>query len=105
MFGPAGPAPLGGAGPKVLPEVRGARTVRFPENFIKQKLENAHGLVGAGQVRSGAGPRPSGRGPVQVQPEGLRPWSLGQSGRNSAGVFSMSGEGYRDIFGLWSPCL
>ena len=79
MFGPAGPHPLAGAGPEVLPEVRAARTVRFPENFRKQKLKNAPGLVGAGQVGSGAGPRPGGRGPVQVQPEGLRPWSPGQS--------------------------
>ena len=104
MFGPAGPHPLGGAGPGVLPEVRGALTMRFPENFIKQKLENAPGLVGAGQVRSGAGPRPGGRGAVQVEPEGLRPWSLGRSDRNSAGVFSMRGEGHRDIFGPWAPC-
>ena len=71
MFGPAGPTPLGGAGPGVLLELRTAQTVRFWENFIKQKLENAPGLVGAGQVGSGAGPLPSGRGPAQVQPEGL----------------------------------
>ena len=77
--------------------------MRFPENFMKQKLENAPGLVGAGQVRSGAGPRPGGRGPVQVQPEGLGPWSLGRSDRNSAGVFGMSGEGHRDIFGTLGP--
>ena len=87
----------------MLPEVRTARTVRFPENFIKQKLENAPGLVGAGQVRSGAGPRPGGRGPVQVQPEGLGPWSLGRSDRNSAGVFGMSGESHGDIFGTLVP--
>ena len=71
MFGPAGPTPLGGAGPEVLLEVRPAQTVRFCENFIKQKFTNAPGLVGAGQVGSGTGPRPSGRGPAQVQPEGL----------------------------------
>src|SRR5574343_825582 len=104
MFGPAGPAPPGGAGPEVLPEARGARTVRFPENFIKPKLENAPGLVGAGQVGSGAGPRPGGRGPAQVQPEGLGPWSLGRSDRNSAGVFGMWREGHRDILGPWAPC-
>ena len=51
-FGPAGPLPLGGAGPEVLLEVRPAPTVRFPENFIKAKLENAPGLVWKGQVRT-----------------------------------------------------
>src|SRR5574343_1393765 len=103
MFGPAGPHPPGGAGPEVLPKVRAARTVRFPENFRKQKLENAPGLVRAGRVRSSAGPRPGGRGPVLVQPVGLGPWSLGRSDRNSTGVFGMLGEGHRDIFGPWTP--
>ena len=51
-FGLAGPLSLGGAGLKVLLEVRPAQSVRFPENFIKAKLENAPGLVGAGQVRT-----------------------------------------------------
>ncbi len=87
----------------MLPEVRTARTVRFPENFVKQKLENAPGLVGAGQVRSGAGPRPGGRGPAQVQPEGLGPWSPGRSDRKSAGVFGMLEEGHRYIFGTLGP--
>ena len=87
----------------MLPEVGAARTVRFPENFLKQKLENAPGLVGAGQVRSGAGPRPGGRGPAQVQPEGLGPWSPGRWDPNSAGVFGMLGEGQRDIFGTLGP--
>ena len=36
----AGPAPPDVAGPRVLPEVRPAQTVHFPENFIQQKLKN-----------------------------------------------------------------
>ena len=55
-FGPPRPHPLGGAGPGVVLEVRPARTVHFSENFIKQKLQGDPDLVGAGQVRSGAGP-------------------------------------------------
>ena len=45
-----------GLAPGVLPEVRRARAMRFPESFVKQNLENTPGLVGAGQVRPGAGP-------------------------------------------------
>ena len=67
-FGPAGPLPLGGAGPEVLLEVRPAQTVRFTENFIKAKLENAPNLVGAGQVIT------SLRGPA------AGPWARGRSG-------------------------
>ena len=79
MFGPAGPHPLGGGGQRVLLEVRAARTVHFWENFIKQKLKSAPDLVGAGQVRSGLGPHPGVQQLVQVQGDGLLPWSLGRS--------------------------
>ena len=40
----------------MLPEVRPALTVLLPENFLKQKLNDAPGLLGAGQVRPGTGP-------------------------------------------------
>ena len=78
MFGPAGPHPLGGGGQRVPLEVRAARTVHFWENFIKQKLKSAPDLVRAGQVRSGLGPHPGVRQLVQVQGDGLLPWSLGR---------------------------
>ena len=78
MFGPAGPHLLAGGGQRVLLEIRAAQTVHFWENFIKQKLKSAPDLVGAGQVRSGLGPHPGVQQLVQVQGEGLQPWSLGQ---------------------------
>ena len=48
------PNPLGRGGQRVLLEVRAAQTVRFWENFIKQKLKNAPENGGTGQVRSGS---------------------------------------------------
>jgi len=71
------PSP-GGGGQRVLLEVRAAPTVDFLENFIKQKLKSTPDIVGAGQVKSGLGPHPGVRRPVQVQGEGLLPWSLGR---------------------------
>jgi len=103
MFGPAGPHPLGGGGQRVLLEVRAARTVHFWENFIKQKLKSAPDIVGAGQVRSGPGPHPGVRRPVQVQGEGLQPWSLGRLGQNLADVLPTWGHGQRDVLDLSGP--
>ena len=78
MFGPAGPHLLAGGGQRVLLEIRAAQTVHFWENFIKQKLKSAPDLVRAGQVKSGLGPHPGVQQLVQVQGEGLQPWSLGR---------------------------
>ena len=44
----------------------------------KFELQNTHGLVGAGQVRSGLGPYPGVWQVLQVQGEGLQPW-LGEA--------------------------
>ena len=102
-FGPAGPLLLAGGGQRVLLEVRAAQTVRFWENFIKQKLKSAPDIVGAGQVRSGPGPHPGVRRPVQVQGEGLQPWSLGRLGQNLADVLPTWGHGQRDVLDLSGP--
>ena len=53
MFEPAAPHPLGGGGQRLLLEVRAAQTVRFWENFMKQKLKNIPNLIGVGQVQLG----------------------------------------------------
>ena len=73
----AGPTHPGG-GPGALnqgPRFRTAKTVRFWDNYIRQKLKSALDLVGASQVRSGPGPHPGVRRLIQVQGEGLLPWS------------------------------
>ena len=43
------PPPVGG-GQRVVLEIRAAQTVHFCENFIKQKLQGAPDLVGAGHL-------------------------------------------------------
>ena len=80
MFGLARSHPLGVGGPGVLLEVRAAQAGHFWENFIKQKLKSDPNLAEANQVRSGPGPHPRVRQPVQVQGDGLQPSSLGRSG-------------------------
>ena len=60
------------SGPCVVLEVRAALSVRFWENFIKQKLKSTPELVGAGQVRSGQGPHPGIRQPVQLKGEDFK---------------------------------
>ena len=72
MFGPAGPHLLGGGGQIVLLEVRAVQISHYWENLLKQKLKSTPDIVGAGQVKSGLEPHPG----VQVQGEGLLPWSL-----------------------------
>ena len=66
-FYPVGPHLLGRGCQRVLLEVRAAQTVRFCENFIKQELQSTPNLVWVGYVRSGPGPHPGVRRPVQVQ--------------------------------------
>ena len=66
------------SGPCVVLEVRAALSVRFWENFIKQNLYRNIDLVGVGQVSTSPAPHPGVQQQVQVQGEGLLPWSLGQ---------------------------
>ena len=56
-------------------EVRAALTVRFWEYFIKQKMKNPFDLVGAGLVRSGAGPAASLS--ARERTAGMVSWPIG----------------------------
>ena len=73
------------------------------ENFVKQKFKNAPDLVGAGQVRSGRGPLPGVWQPIQVQGEGLLPWSLGRLVPNLACLLPTWGHGHRDVLYQLDP--
>ena len=50
----------------------------------KTKVADTPNLVAVGQVRLGVRPHPGVRQPIQVQGEGLLPWSPGRSGQNLA---------------------
>ena len=72
----AAPHPPDRGGQRVLLEVHAAQSVRFWEDFIKQKLKKTPNTVGVGQFRSGPSPHPSVRRQVQVQGGFCRPGTM-----------------------------